>query len=111
VFLNDTTTRRNVLADFTDPLVTVRSASEHWLGAAVLAPPPPPSPPFGGPPACAVAAKPSVAAASAIPAANVPDGFMILQLLRAFGCRDTIQFGTLRFILGDTSSAYGRFAG
>jgi hypothetical protein len=47
------------------------------------------------------AAEPSVAAASTNPAANVPDGFMILQLPKAFGCRDTIQFGTLRFMLGD----------
>jgi hypothetical protein len=35
------------------------------------------------------------------PSGNLPDGFMILQLLKAFGCRDTIQFGTLRLILGD----------
>jgi hypothetical protein len=96
VFLKDTTTRRIVLGDSTGPLVIVRSASDQWLGAAAPAPPP-----LGGPPACAGAAKPSVAAASTNPAANVPDGFMILQLLKAFGCRDTIQFGTLRLISGD----------
>ena len=77
VFLNDTTTRRNVFADWIGPLVTVRSASEQWPGAPAGAPPPPP-PSLGGPPACAVAATPSVAAEMAIPAAaNVANGFMI----------------------------------
>lgn len=98
MFLNDTTTRRNVLADSTAPLVTVRSASEQLPDA--LASPPPPSPPLGGPSACAVAAKPSVTTASTNPAVNVPDGFMILQLLMAFGRRVAIKFGTLRLILG-----------
>src|SRR3984957_2144387 len=78
VFLKDTTTRRNVFADSIGPLVTVRSASEQWPGAAAGAPPPPPPPPsLGGPPACAVAATQSVAAEMAIPAANVANGFMI----------------------------------
>jgi hypothetical protein len=34
---------------------------------------------------------------------------MILQLLKAFGCRDTIQFGTLRLILGDILCAHRQF--
>ena len=40
VFLKDTTTRRNVFADWSGPFVTVRSASEQWLGAPAGAPTP-----------------------------------------------------------------------
>jgi hypothetical protein len=74
MFLNDTTTRRNVLADSIGPLVTVRSPSVHVPGVAAALPPPPS---LGGPPACADAGRVSVAAATTNEAANVADGFMI----------------------------------
>jgi hypothetical protein len=107
VFLKDTTTRRMVLASPIGPLVTARAASVQRPGVPAAGLPPPPSPPpFGGPPACADAATPIVVAANTITATNVPDGFMILQLLMALGCRVTIQFGTLHFIIGTKVAGY-----
>src|SRR5271156_1121253 len=81
VFLNDTTTRRIVLADSIGPLVTVRSLSVHVPGVAATLPPPPP-PSFGGPPACADAGRVSAAAAMTNEAANLPEGFMISPIAR-----------------------------
>ena len=54
VFLNDTTTRRIVLADSIGPLVTARSPSAHVPGVAARRRH---RHSFGGPPACADAGK------------------------------------------------------
>jgi hypothetical protein len=82
-----------VLADSIGPLLTSRSASAQLPGVLAAAAPPPS---FGGPPASAGAAAP-IAVVAVIAAANVPDAFMLLQLL---GGDVAIQFGTLRLILG-----------
>jgi hypothetical protein len=94
-FLKLTTTRRIVLAASIGPLLTARSAPAQLPGVLAAAPPPPPS--LGGPPASAGAAAPIAVAANTIAAKNVPDAFMLLQLLDAVVA---IQFGTLRLMLG-----------